>query len=300
MIKIKFINSFIVNLKAILHGYGFYLCILFTLFLCSCTGIYFDTVTNNEYSVIRVLVSFDKQFMIKNTDFCSINIVLKGAGSWLSMFIPIISAFAFIPFICDESESKFKRNVIVRSSKINYCTSKFFSSCFSGGFAIMFGYILFILFAFMLFPNITEYSSDIKDIYIDELTGYYPKFDEYGTVYVLAIKSVEMFIYGFLSAIPAMLLTCITKNKYIILCIPFFLKYATDQSYLKISSEYYNCYNQIGEKIIKVINIIDSDSILSIFESSDYKWIVIYNVFIIFVAFSLYLTIQYRRFDCSE
>ena len=123
----------------IVTGYGMYLCVLFTIILCFGTSIHIDMMNNDQYSVIRSLISFDREFMLSSYDFISINVALKGAGSWLSMFIPIISAFAYIPLVCDESESKSIRNAVFRSSKLKFYLSRFITAVLSGGFAVMIG-----------------------------------------------------------------------------------------------------------------------------------------------------------------
>ena len=296
----KTINNIIVNLKVIFTNYGFYICIIFTLILCLSTGIYFDDVTNNEYSVIRSLITFDKEFMLGNIDFCSMNIVIKGSGSWLSMFIPIISSFSFIPFICDESESKAKRNIIFRSSKLSFHSSRFISACVSGGIAVMLGYILFTVLSYIVFPNFNEYSSEMQDMYKDTLKYLYPKSPEYGMMYILILKYAEMFIFGFFSVVPAITLTAVSKNKYVVLCIPFFLKYSITQSCLKLSAKAYVDQENIDEKLIKLVCIISPDSILELFESEYQKWIIVYNISIVVVLFFVYMIIQNRRFDFGE
>ena len=77
----------------ILSGYGFYVCIFFTSVLCFATYIYEDGDNGNKYSVFRSLISFDREFMLNDTMFCSFDIVRRGTGIWVFLFIPIIAAF---------------------------------------------------------------------------------------------------------------------------------------------------------------------------------------------------------------
>ena len=88
------------NIYKILTGYGFYICIIFTAVLCFSAYIYEDSMNGDKYSVFMAYKTFDKDFMLSDTRFCSFEVMLKGAGSWLSLFIPLISAFAFIPLVC--------------------------------------------------------------------------------------------------------------------------------------------------------------------------------------------------------
>ena len=105
------------NIYKILTGYG---CIIFTAVLCFSAYIYEDSMNGDKYSVFMAYKTFDKDFMLSDTRFCSFEVMLKGAGSWLSLFIPLISAFAFIPLVCDEYEAKSVRFEIFRSSKLCY------------------------------------------------------------------------------------------------------------------------------------------------------------------------------------
>lgn len=51
---------------------------------------------------------------------------------------------------------------IFRSSKLCYNLSKFITACLCGGFAVMLGFGLFTLADYALFPNINEYSAELK------------------------------------------------------------------------------------------------------------------------------------------
>lgn len=296
----KIIKNISVNLKMILSNYGLYICMAFTIILCSGTGIYTDNMTSYEYSIIKSLIEFNREFMLSSTDFCSINVALRASNGWLSMFIPIISAFAFIPFVCDECESQAIRNTIFRSSKFSFYTSKFLTTCISGGIAVMLGYIIFTGLVYTLFPNINEYAIELQNMYKEILSYTYPNVANNGYIGVLLIKYAEMFIYGAISAVPAITLTCITKNKYLVMCIPFFVKYAVTQSCIKLMAQAYSDFENINEKLGRFTNIIAPDSILNLFELSDKKLILLYNGGLIVIAFIFYIIVQKRRLDCGE
>lgn len=288
------------NLKMIFTNYGFYICTAFMIVLCFCSGIYRDSLTDDMYSVIHSLTKFNYTFMLESIDFCSINVMLKGSGSWLSMSIPIISAFAFIPLICDECESKAVRNAIFRSSKFSFYTSKFLTACISGGLAVMLGYIIFTGLVYVLFPNINEYTIESQNMYKEILSYTYSNVADDRYIGILLIKYVEMFIYGAIATVPAIVLTCITKNKYLVMCIPFFFKYAVTQTCVKLSSKAWSNFENPNEKLGRFINIIAPDAVLNLFESSDKKLILLYNGGLVVIAFLFYMIIQRRRFDCGE
>ena len=283
----------------IVTGYGMYLCVLFTIILCFGTSIHIDMMNNDQYSVIRSLISFDREFMLSSYDFISINVALKGAGSWLSMFIPIISAFAYIPLVCDESESKSIRYAVFRSSKLKFYLSRFITAVLSGGFAVMIGYMVFCGIVFILFPNIGEFPAETREFYIQYLSDVYPSTADFGIGSALVIKFAEIFVYGAIAAIPSILLTAVSKNKYVVLCIPFFIKYALTQTSVKLIAQAYSNGEGVGGKLTDISNVINLDYVLQIYEMKGYKLIAVY-IIVAISTLALYLFIQLRRFDSGE
>ncbi len=299
-INMKTLKNSMVNFRMIFTNYGFYICIAFTAVLCFCTAIYHDPTNNNEYSAIKSLMEFDHEFMLNNTLFCSYSVASKGAGSWMTMFIPIISAFAFIPLVCDRCESKFVRLSVFRSSKLSHRTAEFLTACISGGLAVMLGYLLFIGLVYILFPNINEYSPDLQAMLSEELSYVYPEALKHGHAYLLAMQSFEIFLYGTVSAVPSVMLTCLIRNKYLVMCIPFFLKYAVTQTSVKLSARAFSDWQNPDMKLSEFAAIISPDAILNSFSSPLMWQIILYNGVLVFVAFLFYIIVYGRRLDCGE
>lgn len=285
----------------LLSSYGIYICIIFTVILCFETGVYIDASNNNKYSAIKSLMTFNHNFMVNNTEFCSINISIKVLNGWITMFIPIIGAFTYVPLVCDEFESKAVRNIIFRSSKSRFYSSKFLTACISGGLSVMVGYIISVALIFAFFPNINEYSEELQTIFKESF------FSDYSNIIrscnyssILLLKCSEVFVYGAFSTVPAILLTAITRNKYLIICIPFFLKYAVTQTCIKLSSKAWSNFENPNKKLGRFINIIAPDAVLNLFESSEKKLILLYNGGLVVIVFLFYMIIQRRRLDCGE
>ncbi|MDE6761679.1 MAG: hypothetical protein K2J90_13550, partial [Lachnospiraceae bacterium] len=180
----------------ILSGYGFYVCILFTSILCFATYIYEDEDNGNKYSVFRSFISFDREYMLNNTMFCSFDIIRRGTGSWLFLFIPIIAAFSFVPLVCDEYEARSVRFEVFRSTKLCYYGSRFITACLCGGFSIMLGFLLFMCVVHVLFPFIGDYNLELRSEYKDMLEMI--NINISGSAYVMTVvkKMGEMFLYG--------------------------------------------------------------------------------------------------------
>lgn len=289
------------NIYKILTGYGFYICIFFTAALCFAAYIYEDSLNGDKYSAFASLISFDRDFMLSDTSFCSFEIMRKSTGSWLSLFIPIISAFAFIPLVCDEHEAKSIRLEIFRSSKLCYNLSEFITACLCGGIAVMLGFGLFALADYAFFPGISEYNAELKAAYEEMLAYSYPDISQSGYGIIILRKLGEMFMYGAVCAAPAAMLTSFIENKYLVLCIPFFIKYAFNQTCLRLQSQAVSDFNNVDTKMLKISSMANPDALsyLSDF-GSDKKLVLIYNGFLLFAAAAVYLIIKSRRLDSGE
>lgn len=290
------------NFYKILTGYGFYVCIIFTFILCFCTYIYNDYISGDRYSVVISLMNFDREFMLGDTTFCSFEVMRKGVGSWLSLFIPIISAFAFIPLVCDEYEAKSVRYEIFRSSRFGYDMAKYITACLCGGLAVMLGFALYALSVYLLFPNLNEYEQFQIDWYEEMLVYTYPDMAQGRYDLIILKKLRDVFLYGVASAAPAILLTSLIRNKYLVLCIPFFIKYAMDQTCVKMQSQAMEDYNNIDTKLLEISSTIKPDAIAFITEvGNDQKIkLLIYNGALVLIAAVLYMVVQSRRHDCGE
>lgn len=288
------------DLKKILTGYGFYLCIIFTFILCFSSEIYEDPLNGNKYSVVTSLLEFNKDFMLNNTDFCSFEVMSHGARGWLSLFIPIIAAFVYVPLFCDEYQSKSVRFMIFRSSKFSYYISRYISACIGGGAAVLIGFSLYTMSVYMLFPNISEYSNSLRSIYEQEVSDLYLNITEGSYRSAIVSKHIEMFVYGTVNVVPALVLSSFCYNKYVIMCIPFFLKYAVNQSCLRIQAEIIN-QERPNIFVLKLNSVFNPDALTYLSQFGESKrYVIFYNSGIILCFCLLYLLFINRRCDCGE
>lgn len=289
------------NFYKILTGYGFYICVIFTAILCFSANIYDGVENGNKYSAINSLMNFDRKFMLSDTSFCSFEVMRKGAGGWLSMFIPIISAFAFIPLVCDEYEAKSVRYEVFRSSKLCYHGSRFITACLCGGLAVMLGFGLFTLTEYALFPNISEYEASLKMQYEEVLSYQSPDIIQNGYIIIIIKKLGDMFFYGVVCVAPVMMLTSIIRNKYLVMCIPFFLKYVINQTCIKLQSQAISDIENTDTKLLKISSIVNPDALSYLSEyGDDRKIVLIYSGIIVIAAAAFYLIICARRLDSGE
>ena len=210
-------------------------------------------------------------------------ILQNACSGWFSLFAPIIAAFCFVPTVCTERGEKAVRFQIFRTTRLKYSLSQFFSGVISGGAAISLGYIIFAALVMGLFPDIGEMSEFAADVLLE-------------TTFDLPYQILKMFLFGAFWSIPAMFLTSVLNNKYLIMCIPFFLKYGLKQLHQKISQDAFSAVSS-DKNAIALANAINPDGILWVYDETR---LVTWLVFGISAAlmFAAFIIINRKRVDC--
>ncbi|MDE6732077.1 MAG: hypothetical protein K2J77_04290 [Oscillospiraceae bacterium] len=273
-----------VILKKIITSRGFWLCVIMTVVLLFAADVHIDYNTMNRYSVIRGLHDFTREELAKEFEFCNISVVQNARTGWFMLFAPILGAFCFVPIITTERDENALRFQIFRASKLKYYIAEFFAGVISAGTATALGYTLFAAIAFPLFPSVSE-MSDFAAMMLEGTTFNFPKL------------LLEMWCYGAFWSVPAMLLTSVLRNKYLIMCIPFFIKYGLTQTYQKIMQNGF-ASGIPDAKTLKLINAINPDGIIRINEFNCVSVIVLFATLFVFL-FAIYLIISMKRSDCG-
>lgn len=272
-----------VSLRKNLTSAGFWLCAAMTVLLLFTAEIYTDYDTMNRYSVFRALTEFPREKLSTHYEMYNTTVIQNARGGWFTLFAPIIAAFCFVPLMCTEREENAVRFQIFRVSKIKYSVTEFLSGAISGGLAMAAGYALFAGAAMILFPGAPEGGADLEIYGVAAFN--FPKL------------LLEMWLYGAFWSTPAMFCTSITRNKYIVMCIPFFLKYGLAQTYQKLLLNAFSDEN-FDENALKFASTINPDGILW---TSDYTRLSVILMFGISAAvfFAGYIIINQKRGDCG-
>ncbi len=290
-----------VNLSKVLTSVGFYACVLLTVVLCITARAYDDIAENKIYSVVGVLMEFSREEMLTTSQMSSYQILSCVSSGWLSMFIPIIAAFPLMPLICDERESKSVRYSAFRNTRFSFSTGNFLTAMMSGGLAVLCGFALFAVSVYTLFPNVSEYSPELIESAEWWISDTYPLFEKYGYPYMIALDFLEMFLYGALSAIPALIMTAFMKNKYLVLCIPFFVKYSTMQLHTGLLRNAYQDIENVSENYLDILSVTEPDAMGNIFSYGETMWRnMLFHALLLIAAFMLYIIVMNRRVDFGE
>lgn len=277
-------RNFFVSFRKNTASPGFLLCVAMTVLLLFAAEVYYDFDTQTRYSVFRALTYLTPDEHAANYELCSQMVVQNACSGWFSLFAPIIAAFCFVPTVCTERGEKAVRFQIFRTTRLKYSLSQFFSGVISGGAAISLGYIIFTALVMGLFPDIGEMSEFAADVLLE-------------TTFDLPYQILKMFLFGAFWSIPAMLLTSVLNNKYLIMCIPFFLKYGLKQLHQKISQDAFSAVSS-DKNAIALANAINPDGILWVYDETR---LVIWLVFGISAAlmFAAFIIINRKRVDCG-
>ena len=108
----KLINLVKTDINKVILSYGFWISVVITTLLCFTSTLYVDN-NNKEYTIIEVLMNFNKDWLLSNISYEAVKVMEVGLDNKLSMFVTIVSAFPFISSFCDEINSNFIRYVIL-------------------------------------------------------------------------------------------------------------------------------------------------------------------------------------------
>lgn len=273
-------SNLILQFKKICTSIGFYLCIFLTVLLLFSTEIYTDYLTNDRYSVFRALTSFSaEERLAVGEEMCSIRVLSSALNGWFTLFTPIAAAFCFIPIICTEREENAVRFQMFRSSKIKYNATQFLAGILSSGFAVALGYLIFSAVVMITFPDISQF---------DEMTADHIKMWSQSFPALL----IRVWCFGAFWGIPAMLLSSVIRNKYIVMCLPFFLKYGLSQAYLTAITSAYK--GDINETLLKITILLCPDGLLG--SSPWYQKAAVFGGLAI-IFFAAYMIITAKRGD---
>lgn len=212
----KTLNNIRCDLNKSIINLGFFGAVFVTMILCFTASVYTNITDSRTYSIFESVTMLDKTIILSNAQFASISVLQSALSGYVSMFIPIITAFPFMITFCAERNNGLMRFTIVRTGKLRYYFSKFTAALVSGGLAVMLGTAAFGVFAYIAFPHISAY-----EFSAEELKNILPG----GELFTVLRTLISAFFYGAVSVMPAFFICSFCKNPYIITCVPFLLNY---------------------------------------------------------------------------
>lgn len=279
--------------KTILHPSCF-LCITMLLALFLLRSIYQDQINGNEYTLLNVLLSFKTSELVRMN--LSLDLFLQSStGGWGVLFAPILAIFPTMLIHTQNRASGFSRQLIIRCKKRVFSLSELIVCCVVSGLILFTAFLLFAAFICALFFIRSSNSTPAEIALFDPLSR--------EIILTILSLSVRFFLWGFLLGAFPCVLAALTNDLYLILSVPFHLRYLLEQF----------IYNKIGMTIVDpvtgkmskikmfLVNTCAPEGLLYITRESPYLpyAILIHVLFFIICALTFYLILN-RRFDCGE
>jgi hypothetical protein len=255
-----------------------------------------DTFPENLF---EAMFTKNGEELLRSADYCFTNVIVTGGGWWVAMFIPIIAAFPFIPIFSDERDSRFGRNVIFKSGKFGYNTGNFLSSFFGSGLAIVLGYSLFLLVTSFIFPHLSDYPVEMREMIEFMQTGNVA-YDKFGVTGLIFAEILEIFLYSAMWSLPAFLLCSLIRNKYLIMCIPFFIKYSVDGIFDKMLNTLYTDLDNVNIKVVEIVSMFNPNGVMYLFQDLNRLQVVLFMGGFFIASFVLFNVFMNRRLDLGD
>ncbi|GHV09163.1 hypothetical protein FACS1894217_12830 [Clostridia bacterium] len=277
---------------------GFISCVLITFGICFSSEI---ALENNETSITVFNIIMGKNdVLFDDFHYAFEAVLMNGSGSWLMMFLPIIVSLVYVPLFCDERESRMTRYVIGKVGKLSYNWGNFIANFLVSGLAVMLGYALFMITCGFFFPPISAYPEDQQAIFKNMLENDLI-YRNLGLVAWEISQFLCIFVYSAMWSLPAFGMSAVIRNKYLLTCIPFFVKYILDQGTQKLMFDAMQDWMNIDVKKFDFIQIISTNSLRSIFNSGHVMWkIAVLQGAILIVFLVSHNLLMNRRFDLGD
>lgn len=278
------------DIGRIFTSYEIYVCI-FSVTLLGLLAPCFWDVRNDTHSMFATIFEMTKSDMRQGDInlFSSVRNISRGREGMLGVFGPITVAFVFASKMCDELKFQTKRYDIFRVGRFRYFAAKYLGYTIIGGAALAFGYLLYSLVVIICFPSASSFSMEA----VEQLTSLGINSSLSSVIYESVLS---VFCYGVFVSALTMLFSAFFTNKYVLLCIPFFILYMVDSVSMVILDR---MKYDVNEKVARIICIVNPKYDLLHIETAltDICYIILLYVGIYVCFFAVYYFIQRRRID---
>lgn len=286
--------------KRLFRSPMFWLSAAGTAAICMFSELYIDPQGETK-TVIEMFARYSKNAMLADVKLCSYNVFITGFRGWLTMFVPVIVSISAIGIYTDERKSGMWRLTLHRTGRVRYSISSGLFILLSGGLSLTLGSGLFAALAAVMFPPLSAYTAEDVSFFTGLMfrqgTGMYDIYMAGGLPLCTAVQLSETFFYGMVCSAAAMMLSLFCENKYVMICIPFFLKYALGQFSASLFVKAADDPSGYNEKLSNLAELIDPDAANSFLSYPGYQpgKIVLINAGLAVILFILFCIIRIRR-----
>ena len=235
-------RTFATDLKKSLFSVNFLLsAIVLSILVCMSTG------SNSsggfpDYSILEFFFKADSGLIDSAREFSNTGMFSKGfSNRWTGIFIPFLTAFAYVPVFCDEYRSGCWRHSVERVGIKKYILSKLAVSVTVSFALIVLVYGVYGIICGIKFPGYLDYPEDMMNL----SRTYFNSFKKYfgSESYILFVLS-RLFHSGLVTVVGGLLsliLSALTMNKNASLALPvlvyFFLAEVSKNCIFNISDD---------------------------------------------------------------
>lgn len=296
----KLTRAVLSDTKRALCSAGFVCCVLAVFVMCFTNKIGVDPRTMDALTIPAVLSR--PELIKQDVHYCAFQVFTAGSPLWVTMFTPVLAAFAYVPLLCDERRSGFGRMLIARLGKTGYAAGHAISAMLTGGITMLAGFLLFGIAVYLLFPSLQSYGAEQASAFLAEQAyRYLPavsgQMSAGSFAPVLLMKFAEMFLFGAFSALPALFCTAFTQNKYTVLCLPFFAAYVWSQLHARLSAKFARSASE-HMTFLRFLDISRTDAMLSAAERHTLQILLLHGGTALLLILGFCILMQRRR-DCG-
>ena len=217
----KFLHVFLTDLKKILLQAAFPLSALFFGALCFTTVV--TQVNGVSLTVLEAALYYAPEQILDKLHSSAREMFLGGLGTYNVMFAPMVAALPAVPLYCRERSGGALRFIIPRCGLKRRSLSMVAAAMLSGGLVVLLGYALYGLSCAAIFPPPSA-----------SLLAMYAEYG-YGSVPYIVKQLACVFLFGCTSTLPAVLLSALTKNAYVVLCGAFSVLYGLNSLWSQVA-----------------------------------------------------------------
>lgn len=293
-----------VSLRRTLGSAAFWYCVLAAAVLYFTAIIGYDFETGDDLMIAQLL--FRSGDVRNNAAYSAFGVFVSGRNTGLALFVPVIAAFPYVTLLCNERASQSARLAIIRAGKPQYTLGSVFGAAVSGGLTMLFGYALFGIAVWLLFPHLSDYPLEHAAGFIGTLIWSQPQwFAEAaanGNLLLPALSRLtEVFLWGALYSLPALALSAFVRNPYVVICVPFFLTYVHHRVTLSLTALVYSDFEHINEPLARALALTSPAAIERLFSyGKDAPLVLTVHLAFGCVLGSVCCIIMNGRTDCGE
>lgn len=208
-------RCFIAELKKYTQNLWFPIAVIASTLLCFFSVVYSDPFAGETYTVWNLIAEFSKDEMIfMGENLCAYEVFFMASGEAQTMLIPILVSLPFAIPMALERRTGNLRYSLLRCGTRRFCGANLLAAMSTGGLVLSLSAILFGFAGTFFFPGLADYG----------------RVFDMGCFVSIIQRVAGLFLHGCGAVLLAYLLTFLTTNYYLIVCVPFLIEFLAERT----------------------------------------------------------------------